>query len=126
MIATVDDGRRWCWCIPRRAEVSAKVEPQSSAVLAMLKNRLPFAVPTGAANAELVAYPMLEDSTAMVIQPAFVHARLGRAAGLPEVFAESFATALAALHAGAVPISGPPGCAGMLIRTPDAGPSEGG
>ncbi|EOX9550716.1 macrolide 2'-phosphotransferase [Escherichia coli] len=95
VIATVDDGRRW--------------------VLAMLKNRLPFAVPDWrVANAELVAYPMLEDSTAMVIQPG---------SSTPdwvvpqdsEVFAESFATALAALHA--VPISAAVD-AGMLIRTP--------
>ncbi len=69
VIATVDDGRRWVLRIPRRAEVSAKVEPEAR-VLAMLKNRLPFAVPDWrVANAELVAYPMLEDSTAMVIQP---------------------------------------------------------
>nr|UPI13702.1 hypothetical protein BNIPNGOD_00036 [Salmonella enterica subsp. enterica serovar Typhimurium] len=68
VIATVDDGRRWVLRIPRRAEVSAKVEPEAR-VLAMLKNRLPFAVPDWrVANAELVAYPMLEDSTAMVIQ----------------------------------------------------------
>ncbi|HAL7441607.1 TPA: phosphotransferase, partial [Escherichia coli] len=102
VIATVDDGRRWVLRIPRRAEVSAKVEPEAR-VLAMLKNRLPFAVPDWrVANAELVAYPMLEDSTAMVIQPG---------SSTPdwvvpqdsEVFAESFATALAALHA--VPIS---------------------
>ncbi|EPS7544234.1 macrolide 2'-phosphotransferase [Shigella flexneri] len=95
VIATVDDGRRW--------------------VLAMLKNRLPFAVPDWrVANAALVAYPMLEDSTAMVIQPG---------SSTPdwvvpqdsEVFAESFATALAALHA--VPISAAVD-AGMLIRTP--------
>ncbi|HHH7417046.1 TPA: phosphotransferase, partial [Escherichia coli] len=64
VIATVDDGRRWVLRIPRRAEVSAKVEPEAR-VLAMLKNRLPFAVPDWrVANAELVAYPMLEDSTA--------------------------------------------------------------
>ena len=89
VIATVDDGRRWVLRIPRRAEVSAKVEPEAR-VLAMLKNRLPFAVPDWrVANAELVAYP--------------------------EVFAESFATALAALHA--VPISAAVD-AGMLIRTP--------
>ncbi len=84
-------------------------------MLAMLKNRLPFAVPDWrVANAELVAYPMLEDSTAMVIQPG---------SSTPdwvvpqdsEVFAESFATALAALHA--VPISAAVD-AGMLIRTP--------
>ncbi len=39
VIATVDDGRRWVLRIPRRAEVSAKVEPEAR-VLAMLKNRL--------------------------------------------------------------------------------------
>ncbi|EOY2153765.1 TPA: Mph(A) family macrolide 2'-phosphotransferase [Klebsiella pneumoniae] len=114
VIATVDDGRRWVLRIPRRAEVSAKVEPEAR-VLAMLKNRLPFAVPDWrVANAELVAYPMLEDSTAMVIQPG---------SSTPdwvvpqdsEVFAECFATALAALHA--VPISAAVD-AGMLIRTP--------
>ncbi len=31
VIATVDDGRRWVLRIPRRAEVSAKVEPLCSA-----------------------------------------------------------------------------------------------
>ena len=36
VIATVDDGRRWVLRIPRRAEVSAKVEPEAR-VLAMLK-----------------------------------------------------------------------------------------
>ncbi len=35
VIATVDDGRRWVLRIPRRAEVSAKVEPEAR-VLAML------------------------------------------------------------------------------------------
>ncbi len=79
------------------------------------QNRLPFAVPDWrVANAELVAYPMLEDSTAMVIQhgsstPDWVVPQDS------EVFAESFATALAALHA--VPISAAVD-AGMLIRTP--------
>ncbi len=43
--------------IPRRAGGSAKVEPEAR-VLAMLKNRLPFAVPDWrVANAELVAIP---------------------------------------------------------------------
>jgi macrolide phosphotransferase len=114
VIATVDDGRRWVLRIPRRAEVSAKVEPEAR-VLAMLKKRLPFAVPDWrVANAELVAYPMLEDSTAIVLQPG---------SSTPdwvvpqdsEAFAESFATALAALHA--VPVSAAVD-AGMLIRTP--------
>lgn len=117
VIATVDDGRRWVLRIPRRAEVSAKVEPEAR-VLAMLKNRLPFAVPDWrVANAELVAYPMLEDSTAMVIQ----HSSSTPDWVVPqdsEVFAESFATALAALHA--VPISAAvdAGCSSVHRRRP--------
>ena len=87
-------------------------------MLAMLKNRLPFAVPDWrVANAELVAYPMLEDSDCDGHPARFVHARLGRAAELGG-FAESFATALAALHA--VPGFRRRGC-GMLIRYTDAG-----
>ncbi len=113
VIATVDDGRRWVLRIPRRAEVSAKVEPEAR-VLAMLKNRLPFAVPDWrVANAELVAYPMLEDSTAMVIQPG---------SSTPdwvvpqdsEVFAESCDRAR---RPACRPHFRRRGC-GMLIRTP--------
>ena len=32
VIATVDDGRRWVLRIPRRAEVSAKVEPEEMCI----------------------------------------------------------------------------------------------
>ncbi|WP_404853606.1 phosphotransferase, partial [Escherichia coli] len=80
-----------------------------------IREGLPFGgAEWGGANGGVVAYPMLEDSTAMVIQPG---------SSTPdwvvpqdsEVFAESFATALAALHA--VPISAAVD-AGMLIRTP--------
>ncbi|MBD3721977.1 macrolide 2'-phosphotransferase [Klebsiella pneumoniae] len=114
VIATVDDGRRWVLRIPRRAEVSAKVEPEAR-VLAMLKNRLPFAVPDWrVANAELVAYPMLEDSTAMVIQHWFVHARLGRAAGLGGLRGELRDRAR---RPACRPHFRRRGC-GMLIRTP--------
>lgn len=116
VIATVDDGRRWVLRIPRRAEVSAKVEPEAR-VLAMLKNRLPFAVPDWrVANAELVAYPMLEDSTAMVIQ--LVRPRPTGSCRRTRRFAESFATALAALHA--VPISAAvdAGCSSVHRRRP--------
>ncbi len=113
VIATVDDGRRWVLRIPRRAEVSAKVEPEAR-VLAMLKNRLPFAVPDWRVQrrARCLSHARRLDCDG---HPAwFVHARLV----VPqdsEVFAESFATALAALHA--VPISAAVD-AGMLIRTP--------
>ena len=72
VIATVDDGRRWVLRIPRRAEVSAKVEPEAR-VLAMLKKRLPFAVPEDA--------PMF-GALAQRPPTGLVHARLGRAAGL--------------------------------------------
>ncbi|WP_249537794.1 macrolide 2'-phosphotransferase [Escherichia coli] len=99
--------------IPAPSEVSAKVEPEAR-VLAMLKNRLPFAVPDWrVANAELVAYPC--SKTRLRWSSSLVRPRpTGRAAD-SEVFAESFATALAALHA--VPISAAVD-AGMLIRTP--------
>lgn len=122
VIATVDDGRRWVLRIPRRAEVSAKVEPEAR-VLAMLKNRLPFAVPDWrVANAELVAYPMLEDSTAMVIQPG---------SSTPdwvvpqdsEVFAESFSDR--ARRPACRPHFRRRGCGDAHPYT-DAGPSEGG
>lgn len=114
VIATVEDGRRWVLRIPRRAEVSAKVEPEAR-VLAMLKKHLPFAVPDWhVANTELVAYPMLEDSTAIVLQPGSSTPDWA----VPqdsEIFAESFAVALAALHA--IPASAAVD-AGMVIRTP--------
>ncbi|GHL16991.1 Mph(A) family macrolide 2'-phosphotransferase [Escherichia coli] len=113
VIATVDDGRRWVLRIPRRAEVSAKVEPEAR-VLAMLKNRLPFAVPDWrVANAELVAYPMLEDSTAMVIQ--LVRPRPTGSCRRTRRSSRRASRPLAALHA--VPISAAVD-AGMLIRTP--------
>lgn len=114
VIAADEGGTRWVLRIPRRADVSAKVAQEARA-LAMLGRHLPFAVPDWrVANAELVAYPMLEDSTAIILQPG---------ATTPEwvipqdsaVFAESFAGAVAALHA--VPVAAAE-AAGMLVRTP--------
>ena len=68
MIATDEGGARWVLRIPRRADVSAKVEQEARA-LAMLGRHLPFAVPDWRiATPELVAYPLLEDSTAIIIQ----------------------------------------------------------
>jgi macrolide phosphotransferase len=81
----------------------------------MLRRHLPFAVPDWRiATSELVAYPLLEDSTAIILQPGSTTPEWV----IPqdsEVFAESFATALAALHA--VPV-GAAEAAGMLVRTP--------
>ncbi|WP_352057405.1 phosphotransferase [Escherichia coli] len=116
MIATVDDGRRWVLRIPRRAEVSAKVEPEAQ-VLAMLKNRLPFAVPDWRVVTPS-SLPIPCSKTRLRWSSSwFVHARLGRAAGLGGLRG-SFATALAALHA--VPISAAvdAGCSSVHRRRP--------
>jgi hypothetical protein len=52
-----------------RADVSAKATHGAGA-LAMPKKRLPFAVPDWrGANAERAAYPMIEASTAIIVQP---------------------------------------------------------
>lgn len=114
VISAVEGGTRWVLRIPRRADVSAKVEKEARA-LAMLRQHLPFAVPDWRiATSELVAYPLLEDSTAIVLQPGSTTPEWV----IPqdsEVFAESFATALAALHS--VPV-GAAEAAGMLVRTP--------
>lgn len=114
VIGAVEDGTRWVLRIPRRADVSAKV-PQEARVLAMLKQHLPFAVPDWrVANAELVAYPMLEDSTAIVMQPGSTTPEW-MVPQESEVFAQSLAAAVAALHA--VPIAAAE-AAGILVRTP--------
>ncbi|WP_447286353.1 phosphotransferase [Klebsiella pneumoniae] len=81
VIVTIDDGRRWVLHISRRAEVSAKVGPEAQ-VLAMLKNRLPFAVPDWRV-AMPSSLPIPCSKTRLRWSSAwFVHARLGRAAGL--------------------------------------------
>lgn len=114
VISAVEGGTRWVLRIPRRADVSAKIE-QEARVLAMLRQHLPFAVPDWrVVSPELVAYPMLEDSTAILIDPAsftptWVVPQDSR------IFAESFAAAVAALHA--IPVDAAR-AAGMLVRTP--------
>lgn len=114
VISAVEGGARWVLRIPRRADVSAKVEKEARA-LAMLRQHLPIAVPDWRiATPELVAYPLLEDSTAIIIQPGSTTPEWV----IPqdsEVFAKSFAAALAALHA--VPVAAAE-AAGMLVRTP--------
>jgi macrolide phosphotransferase len=114
VISAVEGGTRWVLRIPRRADVSAKVEREARA-LAMLRRHLPFAVPDWRiATSELVAYPLLEDSTAIIVEPGSTMPEWV----IPqdsEVFARSFATALAALHA--VPVAAAE-AAGMLVRTP--------
>ena len=114
VIAADDDGTRWVLRIPRRADVSAKVEHEAR-VLAMLRRHLPFAVPDWRiATPELVAYPLLEDSTAILVEPGAATPTWVIAED-SEAFAESFAAALAGLHA--VPVAEAE-AAGMLVRTP--------
>lgn len=113
-ISAATDGRRWVLRIPRRADVSAKVQREAR-VLAMLEKRLPFAVPNWRiATGELVAYPLLEDSTAILLEPGSTTPTWVITQD-SEIFAQSFAVALAALHA--VPLVSAE-AAEMLIRTP--------
>lgn len=114
VIAAVEDGTRWVLRIPRREDVKAKVGAEAG-TLAMLRRRLPFAVPDWrVATPELIAYPLLVDSTAIVMQPgsATPEWRIDRDS---PVFAESFARALAALHA--IPVAEAE-AAGMPIHSP--------
>ena len=114
VISAVEGGTRWVLRIPRRPDVSAKVEKEARA-LAMLRQHLPFAVPDWrVATPELIAYPLLEDSTAIILQPGSTTPEWVIAQD-SEVFAQSFATSLAALHA--VPVDAAQ-AAGMLVRTP--------
>jgi len=114
VIAAVDDGPRWVLRIPRRADVGAKIEREARA-LAMLRSRLPFAVPDWrVASAELIAYPMLEDPTAISVQPGTTTPEWA----VPQdsaIFADSLAAAIAALHT--VPVDAAID-AGMRVRTP--------
>ncbi len=85
VIATVDDGRRWVLRIPRRAEVSAKVEPEAR-VLAMLKNRPCRSRPDWRVLQRRACWPIPCSKTRLRWSSAwFVHARLGRAAAPWEV-----------------------------------------
>lgn len=113
-IATAEDGVRWVLRVPRRAEVSAKVEKEAQ-VLAMLRAHLPFNVPNWrVATPELVTYPMLEDSTAIIVHPNAAPEWI--IAQDSEAFVKSLAVAIAALHA--VPIASAE-AAGMIVRTPE-------
>ncbi len=106
-------GTRWVLRIPRRDDMQQKVEAEAR-ILGLLRRQLPFAVPDWRiATAELIAYPMLTDSTALIVtpgeEPKWVISQTS------EAFALSFAKALAALHA--VPVEDAR-AAGMTVRTP--------
>ncbi len=114
VIGAVADGTRWVLRVPRREEVKPKVAKEAR-VLAMLKRHLPFKVPDWqVATPELAAYPLLTDSTALVVEPGTLAPRWVIQQD-SEAFAASFAKALAALHR--VPVL-EGRAAGMIMRTP--------
>ncbi len=113
VIATVDDGRRWVLRIPRRAEVSAKVEPEAR-VLAMLRIACRSRCRTGAWPTPS-SLPIPCSKTRLRWSSSwFVHARLGRAAGLGGLRGELRDRAR---RPACRPHFRRRGC-GMLIRTP--------
>lgn len=113
VIGADEKGTRWVLRIPRREDVRQKVHKEAG-FLSLLGRRLPFSVPDWQiATPELIAYPMLTDSTALVVtlgeEPRWV---IDQAS---ETFASTFAKALATLHA--VPVD-EARSAGMPVRTP--------
>ena len=110
-----EKGRRWVLRIPRRKEVQEKVA-QEARVLGLLKRHLSFSVPDWqVATPELIAYPLLEDSTALVVTPGTLEPKWVIAQD-SVAFAQSFAEALASLHR--VPVE-QARAAGMQVRTPE-------
>jgi macrolide phosphotransferase len=113
-VATTD-GTPWILRVPRRPDVLKKIEKEAR-TLSFLKERLPFAVPDWrVVTSTLVAYPMLTDTTAIVVDAASGTSEWKIDQG-STVFASSFASALAALHA--LPIEAA-GAAGIQVRTPE-------
>ncbi len=113
VIGADEKGTRWVLRIPRREDVRQKVHKEAG-FLSLLGRRLPFAVPDWRiVSPELIAYPMLTDSTALVVTPGAEPRWVIDQAS--ETFASTFAQALAALHA--VPVE-EARSAGMPVRTP--------
>lgn len=115
VMGDAEDGTRWVLRIPRRPDVGAKVGKEAQ-ILALLSRHVPFAVPAWrVVTPELVAYPMLTDSTAMVLE----HGSMTPTWMIDQgslAFADSFAEALAALHA--VPVL-EAARAEMTVRSPE-------
>ena len=114
VIGAVEDGTRWVLRIPRREDVRAKVGAEAR-TLAFLRRHVPFAVPEWrVATPELVAYPLLVDTTAMVVHPGPPPSSEWKIDPESAVFSDTLAAALAALHA--IPIA-EAAAAGMPVRT---------
>jgi macrolide phosphotransferase len=108
-------GMSWILRVPRRPDAMRKIDKEAR-TLSFLQSRLPFAVPDWRiVTPKLVAYPMLTDTTAIVVDAATgaVEWKIDQES---PVFADSFARALAALHA--VPVE-EAAAAGMQVRTPE-------
>lgn len=68
--AADDSGMHWVLRIPRRPDMLEKIEREAR-ILSLLRPRLPFAVPEWRiVSAELVAYPKLNDPTAISVDAA--------------------------------------------------------
>lgn len=103
-VATATDraGRRWMLRMPRRGDVVPKIEREAR-TLRFLAPRVPFAVPDWRVAApDLVAYPRLDDRTAMVVDGATWTPAWQIDPASPR-FPASLAEALAALHSLSTP-----------------------
>lgn len=121
VIAAADDGTRWVLRIPRRDDVRAKVGSEAR-TLAFLARHVPFSVPDWRiVTSEVIAYPLLVDSTAMVIHADAPHAPEWKINLESGVFTETLAEALVALHG--IPLAEAQ-AAGMRVLTPERSRQE--
>lgn len=99
VVTAVDrDGIYWILRIPRRSDVIKKIKREAQ-ILSFLKPRLPFAVPDWRiATDELVAYPKLNDPTAIQVD-AQTQELTWNIDKDSDAFVASLGKSLAALHA---------------------------
>jgi GTPase len=114
-IARASDGARWVLRIPRHEHATRKVEHEVRTLAFLRASRLPFSVPDWrVVTPDLIAYPLLEDSPALVVPrgdaPPALKIDLGS-----DTYLRTFARALAALHS--LPVEAA-ARAGLRTRTP--------
>lgn len=91
------NGTHWMLRIPRRSDVTEKIERETR-TLSFLRPHLPFAVPDWRiVSAELVAYPKLNDPTAISVDAA-THELTWNIDRDADGFHKSLGQSLAALH----------------------------
>ncbi|MBX3246861.1 MAG: macrolide 2'-phosphotransferase [Myxococcales bacterium] len=110
-----DEGKSWILRIPRREDVGGKIVKEAR-TLAFLSKRLSVAVPDWQiVTNELVAYPRLDDSTALSFDPE-THEVTWHVDRSSPAYTESLATALVELHGIAVEEAK---AAGLSCSTPE-------